>query len=46
MVCGTRDAVVTREIPLEKNLDLKSIQVNVLKSVIIMTKRGDNIQTD
>ena len=46
MLCGTRDAVVTKEMPLEKNVYLKSRQVNVLKSVTIMTKTGDKIQAD
>ena len=35
-----------REAPPEKNVYLKSIKANVLKSVIIMTQRGESIQTD
>ena len=46
MVCGTRDAAVVREMPLEKNANLKSIQVNVLKGVTIATKSGGNMKID
>ena len=46
MLCGKRDAVVTREMAVEKNVYLKSVQVNILKSVTIMKKRGDRIQAD
>ena len=46
VLCGTRDAVITREMALEKNGYLKSIQVNVLKSVTIMKKRSDRIHAD
>ena len=31
--------MVTREVPHEKNMDLKSVQVNARKSVTRMTKR-------
>ena len=35
-----------REVPREKNMDLKSKQVNASQSVTRMTKRDVNIQTD
>ena len=38
--------MVTREVPRETNIDLKSMQVNVSQSVTRMTKRDVNIQTD
>ena len=31
VLCGARDSVVTRETPLERNVYLKSIKLNVLK---------------
>ena len=34
--------MVTREVPHEKNMDLKSVQVNTSKSVTKMTKRDVN----
>ena len=46
MLCVKRDAAVTREMAVEKNVYLKSVQVNILKSVTIMKKRGDRIQAD
>ena len=45
-VLGTWDAVATREVTLAKNLDLKVMQVNILKSVTRVTKRGGGIRTD
>ena len=36
----------TREVPLEKNANLKYMQVNVLKSVTKMTNRGGYIRND
>ena len=36
---GTWDSVATREVPLEKNVELKCMQVNVLKSVTRIKKR-------
>ena len=36
---GTWDSVATREVPLEKNVELKCMQVNVLKSVTGIKKR-------
>ena len=36
----------TREVPLEKNVDLNCIQVNILKSVTRMTKRDGDIKID
>ena len=44
--CYTGQDMLWREAPLEKNVYLKSIKANVLKSVIIMTQRGESIQTD
>ena len=38
--------MVTREVPCEKNMDLKSKQVNASQSVTRMTKTDVNIQTD
>ena len=38
--------MVTREVPREKNMDLKSMQVNASQSVTRMTKTDVNIQTD
>lgn len=46
MVCGARDAATTSEVPCEKNAVLKSMQLNVLKMVTRMTKRGGAIRTD
>ena len=34
------------EVPREKNMDLKSVQINVRKIVSGMTKRGVGIQTN
>ena len=34
----TRDFVAIREVPLEKNVELKCMQVNILKSVKRMTQ--------
>ena len=45
-MCGTWEAETTREVPREKNMDLKSMQVNVTKSVKRMTKRGVDILDD
>ena len=40
-----RDAVFTKEVPFEKKLDTKYMQVNVLRNIASMTKRGDDIPT-
>ena len=32
-MCGAWEAETTREVPRERNMDLKSMQVNVTKSV-------------
>ena len=45
LVCGILDAVTNRKVCHEKNLDLKSVQGNILKSVI-RTKSDGGIQTD
>ena len=38
--------MVTRELPREKTMDLKSMQINASKSVTRMTKRAVDILTD
>ena len=38
--------MVTREVPLEKNMDIQFIQVNARKRVTRMTKRRVNVRTD
>ena len=40
------DAVATRELSCEKNVGLKYMQVNVLKSVTKATKMGGDMCTD
>ena len=37
--------MATREVPREKNMDLKSMQVNVSKCITRTTKRGVDIRT-
>ena len=37
--------MATREVPLEKKVDTKYMQVNVLRNIASMTKRGDDIPT-
>ena len=39
------DSVATRKVPLKKNVDAKYMQVNVLRNIAGMTKRGDDIPT-
>ena len=36
----------TSEVPREKNINLKSMQVNISKSVARLTKRGAAIRTN
>ena len=36
--------MATREVPLEKNVGTKYMQVNMLRNIASMTKRGDDIQ--
>ena len=43
VVCKAWYSVATREVPLEKKVDTKYIQVNVLRNIASMTKRGDDI---
>ena len=38
IVCRTWDCIATREVPLEKNIDMKCIHVNVLKNIARMTR--------
>ena len=45
VVCRAQDSVATREVPLEKNVDTKYMQVNVLRNITSMTKIGDDIPT-
>ena len=45
MVCGTTDSVTTREVLLE-NVDMKCMQVNVLKNIARRTKTSGDMQTD
>ena len=45
-MCGIWDFVVTREVPLEKNVELKCMQVNVLKIVTRMKKKCGGIQSN
>ena len=37
--------MATRELPLEKKVDTKYMQVNVLRNITSMTKKGDDIPT-
>ena len=37
--------MATREVPLEEKVDTKYMQVNVLRNIASMTKRGDDIPT-
>ena len=45
-MCGVWEAETTREVSRERNMGLKSMQVNVSKSVKRMTKRGVDIRAD
>ena len=45
VVCWAWDSVATREVPLEKKVDMKYMQVNVLRNIASMTKRGGDIPT-
>ena len=45
-MCGAWEAETTREVPRERNTDLRSMQVNVSKKVKRMTKRGVDIRAD
>ena len=38
--------MTTRNLSLENNLDMKCMQVNVIKNAARVTKRGSDIQTD
>ena len=37
--------MATKELPLEKKVDTKYVQVNLLRNIASMTKRGDDIPT-
>ena len=42
-MCGRKDSVSMRKVPLEKNVELKCVQVNVLKSLTRIKKTGGSI---
>ena len=42
-MCGAWEAETTMEVPRERNMDQRSMHVNVSKSVERMTKRGIDI---
>ena len=37
--------LATRELPLEEKFDTKYVQINVLRNIASMTKRGDDLPT-
>ena len=39
VVCGAWDSLATEEVPLEKKVDMKCMQVNVLKNIAKITRR-------
>ena len=39
VMCGAWDSVASKEVPLEKKVDTKCMQVNVLKNIARMTRR-------
>ena len=45
VVCRAWDSVTTREVPLEKKVDSKYMQVNVLRNIASTKKKGDDIPT-
>ena len=45
VVCRAWDSVATRELPLEKKVDTKYMQVNVMRNMASVTKKGDDIPT-
>ena len=45
VVCRASDSVATRGVPLEKKVDTKYMQANVLRNIASMTKRGGDIPT-
>ena len=45
VVCRAWDSVATTEVPLEKKIDTKYMQVNVLRNIASMTKRSDGTPT-
>ena len=46
VVCRASDSAARREVPFEKKVDMKYMQVNGLRNIARMTKRGGDIQTD
>ena len=46
LLCRSLDSLAKREMSIEKNVDLKSMQANGLESVTGMAKRGGRILTD
>ena len=45
-MCGVWEVETAKEVPRERNMNLKSMQVNISKSVKRMTKRGVEIRAD
>ena len=45
VVCRAWDSAATREVPLEKKVDKKYMQVDVLRNAASMTKKGYDIPT-
>ena len=43
--CAGHETLATREVALEKKVDTKYMQVNVLRNIPSMTKKGDDIPT-
>ena len=46
MVSGRGNSAATRKVPLEKNVEMKCLQVNLLKRLTRMTKGGGGIRAD
>ena len=46
VVCRASNSAVTREVPLEKKVDVKYMQINVLRNIASMKKRGRDMRTD
>ena len=44
LVHGMR-SVATKDLPLEKKVDTKYMQVNLLRNIVRVKKRGDDIPT-
>ena len=46
LICRLLGSVARRDVPLEKKVDMKYMQVNVLRNIARMTKRGGDIRTN